>query len=331
MDGDAYLDWIVNDLPMELNGMVLGGQINDALEFYNKVAENAYANIHVTGHSLGGLLADIVSSYSRCRGTSFNAVTALDCAYYSYPEEMGRNFRGVNRWTFVDYINPHDYLAGNYEAFEALKNGDITVLFGGADLIKVVSYVDCEENGLFTSHSMSTLLRTDKPEMYNIKSSKRPDGIIVRKENKVILSFANVYLGTNKGETIGDKNSVTDSMVIYGGDGDDKLYGGMMDDTLIPGSGNDWADGGLGNDIYIVYKGNGTLEIEEHGGNNTIKLMGFKYEDLRVEYGDHSFRIYDGNTCIVTVTHMKNGLIYGSCKFKLLTDDNGRQLGKYPQ
>lgn len=67
-----------------------------------------------------------------------------------------------------------------------------------------------------------------------------------------------VVLGATAGQEIwgckdiGVRGCFGVDLVVYGGEGDDKLYGYTADDVLISNGGNDCLDGNLGNDTYIV-------------------------------------------------------------------------------
>lgn len=149
---DAWNDWVENDLPMIFADTSTGSnQIQDAIQFYNEIAQNS-DKVATTGHSLGGALGDIVSAYSGCYGETFNAISALDVAYIAFPEDMMKNFNGVDTFNFIDHVNEKDTFAGmyakelkNYKKHESLYDtlGEL-VMFNNH---KLDSFVTKDSNG----------------------------------------------------------------------------------------------------------------------------------------------------------------------------------------
>ena len=107
-------DWVLNNLAMFAGNE--GQQIGQAFQYYNYLlGQYQPKTVAVTGHSLGGALADIVSARYGNKGLSFNSAPFLDIAYQYYPIEMSENFHGVAYYNFVDIANQYD-VVGNYTA-----------------------------------------------------------------------------------------------------------------------------------------------------------------------------------------------------------------------
>ena len=332
MNEDTFLDWAIHDLPMEVDAVVFkGGQIEDALRVYNDYARICSGStITLTGHSLGGLLADYVSCCSGCKAVTFNSVSALDTVYFNYPDELALHFSGVDCWNFEDHINPNDILAGNYimEIIPLILN----------DSVKVMVWHACEEEKIGTTHSLWTLMKKDTPEMYPEIGTFRPNEVVLRGQfsdfRKLMMYFYSdetelelirqtvapaVELGTSGNDIMGNKVT-PGAQVLFGGDGDDELYGGFDNDIIVPGNGNDYADGGLGNDTYIVTGKTGTLRIDEYGGKNVIRLIGYDESKLKVDKNDTGVKIYYGDVCIVDARHQSNILTsFRTCTFDVET------------
>ncbi len=77
--------------------------------------------------------------------------------------------------------------------------------------------------------------------------------------------------------------------ILNGKSGNETLYGSGGNDILDGGAGNDRLEGGNGDDVYIYGKGYGNDRIEDWYGNNKIRLIGLKPEDLYVTYPSSTY------------------------------------------
>lgn len=74
---DDTKDWVQNDIPMFLSKMPV--QSNDAIAVYKKIRQQyPHAQIILTGHSLGGSLAQIVGAIFNVETVTFNAYGTKD-------------------------------------------------------------------------------------------------------------------------------------------------------------------------------------------------------------------------------------------------------------
>ena len=269
---DAYCDWVKNDLPMEL-GNDLGPQYISALAIYRAVeAEWGKDNIAVTGHSLGGAWADVASAWSGCKGVTFNAVSVLDTVYNEKPEQMGKLFRGVDQWNFVDHTNKYDVLAGMFESYWSLN--------------RIKPYTAHESiyaaTNIAGSHGLPSIVEKDPSGNLRLTetdpaSSFSPFHVV---SNHLSFTLNSVDLGTSRADTI---NKAVDSVwarKVFGGDGNDDVTGGILSDTLVGGRGNDDLDGSWLNDTYIYYKGDGWDYIYDVSGADKLYLYDFDESDV---------------------------------------------------
>ncbi len=103
---DFWNDWITNDIAMILG--IYGEQINEAFNFFGRTGNVNSDKVAVTGHSLGGALAEIVAARNGIKGVSFNSAPFMDIAYGYHPKEMSEKFEGVDSYHITAYVNPDD-------------------------------------------------------------------------------------------------------------------------------------------------------------------------------------------------------------------------------
>lgn len=90
-------------------------QLEQAVEFYDQVAGLAdVREVHVTGHSLGGALAQKVALGRRCRTVAFNGPGVLQIASVA---EHWHHLRGVYEELIVNYVEVGDIFVGNNPLF----------------------------------------------------------------------------------------------------------------------------------------------------------------------------------------------------------------------
>ena len=87
-----------NDIAMARSR--IAAQTTEALELYDKVAAE-YPNSHIvlTGHSLGGSLAQIVGAIRGAEAVTFNAYGTRD---------MFKDTSGLNTNKITNYVNEYD-------------------------------------------------------------------------------------------------------------------------------------------------------------------------------------------------------------------------------
>lgn len=251
-------DWIENNAKMFLGGN--GSQISEALQFAQDII-NKYGPtaVKVTGHSLGGVLCDIVSARYSCAGESFNAAQFLANAYYYYPEKMGELFTGVNNWPFVDHITQGDSRVGEayleYKNYIIHKNSNYSGGTHGLESLIVKSGDD-----LF----LTAVIENASEKSKTVSASS--------------FTPAHMILCTTDDERVLEANSIK-NIYVCEGNGSGNVSTGIGDDTLIGGLDEDILDGGYFNDNYYYFKGHGEDWIFDLSGHDTLTLLGYNETD----------------------------------------------------
>ena len=286
---DAYCDWIQNDLPAELMD-TMGPQYISALYMYETVAKNRTASqIAATGHSLGGGLADIVSVYSGCSATTFNAISILDSAFDYDPHRLGRRFTGVDAFPFVDHTNQYDILAGMFEEILSVS-------------IKpyIAHKTENSKLSLVANHGLKSIAGRNGTSGVTMnavaKTFTAKKAISMTLSNGKSLATSPYYfgdaldLGTSSGDRLDAGSWQRMGRTSYGGSGGDTIIGGIYADVLIGGQGSDTLDGGRGDDTYIYFRGDGTDTIHDVDGSDTLYLYGF--DGIPISVYDNPYTTY---------------------------------------
>ncbi len=293
---DAYNDWILNDVPpIACDAESTKSQFYNAIETYNEILSFRDTDeIAVTGHSLGGGLANTVSAYSGCKGVAFNGVAILDMFYFNHYLEMSENFKGINKWNFVDHVNKFDILAGMWQVGQ--KNAYIheSMETGKENLL---------EN--FVNHSLHPMIFKDDDGVLHLTKYKEQSAyeiaryLGIKDDDQIFPEIAKelihamsikdrmLFLGTARSNYYELKDSWSFGLILpydipvvaLGGNGNDSLIAGRGEDRLIGGKDDDILDGSWDDDIYVYYKGDGVDIIQDTAGKDTIYLYGFAQKD----------------------------------------------------
>lgn len=314
---DAVNDWILNDIPpIACDIEPFNSQYDNAIELYENTRASRFANeIAVTGHSLGGGLANTVSAYSGSRGVAFNGVAILDILYFNHYDEMSPHFAGINKWNFVDHVNVHDVLAGAWQVNQ--KNALIHQSMESR-------YADLIEN--FVNHSLHSMVWRDEEGNIRLTSGRKQSASAYARylgcsdeeslftqalQDTINFIAANdrmLFLGSSRRNAYELADSVvfgnylcyTIPLVALGGDGDDQLTGGKDSDVLIGGRDNDVLDGRWNDDVYYYRKGDGediitdltgrdTLYLQDIDPDSTIRVVSEPAQLIRREYSIEDF------------------------------------------
>lgn len=126
-----------------------------------------------------------------------------------------------------------------------------------------------------------------------------------------------IYGDTGDDELYGDQGQD----LIHGGSGADQLYGGSESDQLYGGSGDDELTGdngsdhlfggsGQGDDTYIIRANDGSDQIDDSRGDDTLVLESISWENLQLEMLNDSLLIKDreSNTEVTIQSANKKGI-----------------------
>ena len=317
---DALFDWVLNDLyPILANRLFSQGQYKNAIAMYENAAKG-YGNIAVTGHSLGGGLADIISAHYGCRGVSMNAISILDTCYTKLPKLFGFSFAGVDKWNFVDHANQFDLLAGSFEiAFSAIGATKLKPV-----IIHATDSNDPDITKLVYYHGLGSYITRNaqgKPALTGRTGAFIPSSTI---SNHMATTGTSIDLGTSGNNFINKGLSVATARTSYGGDGHDTISTNVWNDTIIGGKGSDDLDGSWGNDTYAYYKGDDVDIIHDIGGDDRLILLGFDEDDtfsVVEDPGSDYICITNGGKDIVRISKKnREYTLFTTNRFKIVLD-----------
>lgn len=287
---DLWRDWVENDFAMMAG--IEGAQLKNAFDFYESVQKKTGSqDIVVTGHSLGGGLADIVAARYGCEGQSFNSAPFLDVVYWHRPDEMAEKFTGADQLSFIAHVNEKDNLVGNW----------------GSEIIKPKMLYQSNTDNFLAAHGLGTMVRKDannKVVMNTVTGDQTAKGLIEQRTSRI--SFDHVILGTSKEDFVRRYNGLFD-FAAYGGDGPDDIGTPSSEDVLAGGKGTDSLDGNRGDDTYIYYKGDQADLIHDISGQDNLVLYGFP-KSTKIEVVEHpdTIVINAGSENVATIARMRS-------------------------
>ncbi len=243
----------------------IGSQFRDAVRLYDQVKDTiqrgylkGYTVKCLTGHSLGGALANYVSIYKGIRTITFSAPSITfqtfgDMAVRAYEgivqgdyrsDILPASFTGVDNLKIVDYSNYHDIIGVFGETYDMIKRrwnpSD------HADQHTVL--LDCyghETEGPFWSHYMESMLVLEGNTFRLTDVITDATGI----GNTVVngmdnLAYGRMVLGSSKKDHITlDYNTTQGAFTGKGADTITLRYKSHL---------NYYVNGGKGNDVYTI-------------------------------------------------------------------------------
>ena len=292
-------------------------QFTDALTYANEIrSENPDKEIYVTGHGLGGVLAQVVSQMFGFSGATFDAGAAGNLAqglnpdFTSIADSFGIQWGGAGVLdSFINYLIDGSVVS-NASAFHVGQN-------------KTVQKSDVPILNQLAIHYMAGIV-----EMMREQANHAGTDWYGNESDNVITgnAFSNrilAYAGND---------------LIDGGNGADTIDAGTGDDVIRGGAGDDSIEGGKGTD-RAVFTGNFAeydISLKENGTVFTVKdnvagrdgtdsLTGVEFfvfadrtkasgDSFRIGYGDSQGECLYGND--------SNNLLYGSAGNDII---NGRK------
>ncbi len=283
-------------------------QFDDALKVAASIksAFNGF-QIEVTGHSLGGGLAQIVSQMFNFSGAAFDPGGAKNVAegydFNLYASDHNLPQQDINRLAGIGApVSFKSYLveASPISGIPGFTNDHI----GATKTLQKDELIDFIQQ-YTADHPTKSLLDLMKlglsfPKDY-VDYAHYMGGIMEFMRDKVNHQDLNYY-GTSGADTVSMNNNANH---IYGYAGNDSLSAGGGNDTVDAGYGNDTIRGDDGDDSINGNNGNDT--ISGNGGNDTID--GGSGNDTAVfsgNFADYSITL-DKNSLVFTVTDSVSG------------------------
>ena len=298
-----------------VSGQIPSGQRADAQNFYDAVVAQYGRNISVTGHSLGGALAQIIGADNGIPTYTFNAPGVSyhygpfgpNIINFAIMNDYVGNFRANVGITY--YIQPvpienspltdtHNsilkYTKEEFGEEQSIFGTESVLGFGGNDIIWGNSGVDrilgLSGNDILIGGSGQDTLRGGAGDdiligdsvNYTIDQLKAIRTMV--ENDPASLNMADFDNQTYEF----DYYKKYDADELFGGDGNDILIGGANGDWLDGGNGNDYLYGGIGDDGLNGDKGNDYL----NGGTGDDGLAGGEGFDT------YEFVTGDGNDII---------------------------------
>ena len=307
-------------------------QMYDAIDYFEvDYKNNQNKNYIVTGHSLGGGLAQIVSNYAsndNVKAVTFDGSPTMDASFYSLPSKMSKNFRGVDKFNALDISNEFDVVGqfeNKYKEQISIKNRSQKAIERATHISELTNVLEAHQRWAIVDYSNNEL--SFAPTVSQNKLSKKIMKIDMSYSSNlstsIIPHISKLYLGTSSKDKIEGMGMNQGKEVLYGGLGNDKLYGFSGNDVLIGGSGDDHLDGGSGDDTYIYWKGQGKDTIVDVSGNDVVEIHGLEkdVDIISIEENDKYIIVKVNGTEILNITK-KRGLtgITNSFDLKLYSD-----------
>ncbi len=283
---DSFLDIAIDDIQIFINKVP--SQKTGAINFYDKIVGltdiiNEHTTITLTGHSLGGALAQLVAVEKNATAVTFNApgmaiqaetsvanvinYVNLNDPIGNYGEHVGKTQYYLTPSIVDKKFRPHsDFFSNSLDKFielpvnwtfeyaAALNYYDINNQhddFIGKFVKKYANPANLDKAVLIIEEYFGSQGKLDESFKFQIPNSYC---YCIGKKGEDLLE------GSSKNDKLwGNEGNDT----LYGYDGNDTIYSVQGDDVLIGGKGNDDLRGSQGFDTYIFYTGDGNDVIKE--------------------------------------------------------------------
>ncbi len=221
-------------------------QFTDALKLaYDLQVQYPDVDINVTGHSLGGSLAQVVTQMFGFSGAAFDPLGAKNIVASFCFQELAKVYnpdflRGVGASSsFTNYCVVNSLLSG---FLFGRHIGNTYDLWGPNSLLLYTpAYVFPGINEIHKMQNILALIGAKVDNAINIPGTDGPDALWGNLHNNLIEGFAG-------------------NDIIFGNEGDDTIYGGSGDDIISGGTGRD----------KVVFSGNFADYIISYSGEKIL-------------------------------------------------------------
>jgi len=282
-DGLADVQMMANRVP---------DQFTTAYKWFRGIMDDIAAQpelagykITITGHSLGGSMAQMVSAkYTLDTGNAIPTVAIDGTGVLTLVQQMEGGDRATDPQMFSHIVNfctegdpVGDFAKENHLGFTVplpytLARGD-----RGAEFPNYRVFMEA-----FQKATGITDIRLDRHEigqqidLFDGTSFQQPEeGRFLKEEETTFTVAGDARTIVQASDTATLIRGNDASCYLLGGKSDDQIFGGASDDFLTGGDGNDLLVGGAGNDLLYGGAGNDVL----YGGTGDDKLFGGDGDD----------------------------------------------------
>lgn len=291
-----------------------------------------YPGAILTGHSLGGGLANYVSVLLRQRAYTFNAPSTMITAVSNFAAgEMffPRFYTGLNDGLRMDYVNINDGIGkvGIGDSQQNLLTGSGNQIISG-NLDRTIFLTPSSYNAptIPTNHGISRMLFYSPDTMsigFTATWSSTNPPISGRSWTDVHWSGNGYYFGSTGSDAIEVLGKTDITEYIFAGSGNDTIdihspavhlssasyYTGTLDpmnDYIVGGEGNDTITDHTGTSgKYYWFTGHGRDVIYDHGGQDALYITGVSELDKKID-GD-TITITDNAQTEIVELHVLEG------------------------
>ena len=287
-DGLADLEMMANKVPEQFYAAY--SWFNETMQAIKQSADFADYKLVITGHSLGGSIAQLVSAQYYLDTKQAIPTVAVDGTGVRTLLEQLNPTAKIADQAFTHIVNfstegdpVGDFAAQGHLGFTVplpydLSRGDRPAAFPNYRIFMEA----------FQKAAGITDIRLDRHEIGQQIDLFEGTTFSYPEKRVLLAKDVTAYQVSDEAGTLVQANDGGDTILggngadyLLGGNGQDKLLGGKADDYIAGGAGNDVLYGGDGNDL--LYGGDGNDELSGGAGND--RLFGGKGNDTLVWTG----------------------------------------------
>lgn len=298
---------LLSDVRLGL-GLVEKDQFPVALELCKDMISTwGKSNVVVTGHSLGGGLANYAALLTGVKACTFNAPSTVVTAVSNFEPDLIKNYKGLNDGQRTDYANSHDWVGkvgvgdSKSDLWTGLRGNAISGNLDRTSFMQRAVENTSEYGKAFINHNITRMVAYD-PEKEELSLTPRDSSTNPSYESFYWpLNATCYYFGSTGSDLI--------ARTLHPGILHGYAFGGSGSDTLlvasnitptdkkgwdvVGGEGDDHITSALsGNDTYHYYIGHGTDTIIDHAGADVLKIYG-SADIACVEQSDGTVHVID--------------------------------------